>query len=123
MVNADDWTAHSNAAKLGNELVGYRVEGRDGTIGRIEHVTYDESCVVVHTGPRLFGSSHVVPALAVQRVDAGRKRVFLDLIEDEVKGAPEYDRQLGFDEECQSRMASYFGPIFVDRDRARESVT
>jgi hypothetical protein len=122
-MNAHDWTTRTNLAKLGDELVGYRVEGRDGAVGRIEHITYDKSCVVVHTRLRLFGVSHVVPALAVQGIDAGKKRVFLDLTEDEVKGAPEYDSQLGVDEDCQNRVESYYGPILVNRDRARESVT
>jgi hypothetical protein len=119
-MNGEDWTKRSNLAKLADELVGYRVEGRNGKIGTVEHVTYDKSCVVVRTGPRLFGSSHVVPALAVQSINAGKKLVFLDLIEDEVKGAPEYDSHFGLDEDSQSRMESYYGPILASRTE-RES--
>ena len=104
----------SQLSEFGDALEGYRVEGRDGTIGRITHVTYDTTCVVVHTG-RLLGKNHVVPAGAVRSIDVGRRQVELDLTEDEVKGGPEYDSHRGLDENCETQVEAYYTPILGNR--------
>jgi hypothetical protein len=70
----------------------------------------------------LFGKSHVVLALSVQRVDADSKEILLDLTEEDAKGAPEYDSRLGFDDDCQSRAEAYYSPILLERDLERGAV-
>jgi hypothetical protein len=118
-VTTDAETTPRQRRNLSDELVDYHVEGKDGTIGRVQHVTYDGSCLVVRTG-RLFGNSHVVPALAVQAIDPAARRILLDLTVDDVRGAPEYDSHLGYDEDCQSRAEAHYGPILLDRVRAED---
>ena len=119
-VTTDAETTPRQRSDLSDELVDYHVEGKDGTVGRVQHVTYDGSCLVVRTG-RLFGNSHVVPALAVQTIDPAKKKIHLDLTVDDVKGAPEYDSHLGYDEDCQSRAEAHYGPILLNRVRADDS--
>jgi hypothetical protein len=116
-MKTDSISTSSKLSEFGDALEGYHVEGKDGTIGRVTHVTYDNTCLVVHTG-RLFGKNHVVPARAVQSINPGRKQVLLDLAEDEVKGAPEYDSHRGLDEDCETRIEAYYGPLLEDRPPA-----
>lgn len=100
--------------ELGDHLEGYDVEGRDGRIGKVDQVTYDKTCLVVHTG-RLLGGKHVVPALAVKSINADRKQVRVDLTTDEVKRAPDFDSHFGYDEDCHSRAQAYYGPVLQKR--------
>jgi hypothetical protein len=40
-------TERITPSTLGDELGGYRVDGKDGLIGKVERVTYDKRCLVV----------------------------------------------------------------------------
>jgi glyoxylate carboligase len=100
--------------ELDDHLAGYHVEGRDGRIGKVDRVTYDRTCLIVHTG-RVVGGNHVVPALAVQSINGGTKQVIVDLTADEVRAAPKFDDHAGYDEDCQSRAEAYYGPVLQNR--------
>lgn len=118
-METDSRSVRGKSINLGDEVTGYRVEGTDGTIGKLEHVTYDQSCLVVRTG-RLRGGTHVVPAFVVERVDDAGGQVFVTLSQQDVKDAPEYDSQRGYDEDCQTRAEAYYGRLLANREFERE---
>ncbi len=112
-MQADVWTSREGVT-LGDELVGYDVEGRDGKVGKAERVTYTKSCVIVSTS-RLFGKRYVIPASSVERVDTEDQTIFVDLSKEEVENSPEYDDHLGFDEDCQGKTGRYYAEVLARR--------
>ena len=107
------WSARSGVQPLTDDLTGLKVEGRDGTIGKVSHVSYEGTCLMVSTG-RLLGKTYVIPAWAVERVEP-EEHVIVDLTKDEVEGSPEYDDTAGFDEDCESRVGAYYEDIMSSR--------
>ncbi|MFK0257871.1 PRC-barrel domain containing protein [Streptomyces sp. NPDC090445] len=76
------------------DLIGYKVEASDGTIGKIDrHSEYvGRQYMVVDTGPWIFGHHVLVPASVVTRVDDENETVHLSVTRAEVKDAPEFER-------------------------------
>ncbi|MFF1907933.1 hypothetical protein [Kitasatospora sp. NPDC058218] len=68
------------------DLTGYRVEGPDGRIGRVDrHSDFvDERHLVVDTGFWVFGREVMVPMTAVTAVDEERRTVSLSLSHAEI---------------------------------------
>ena len=107
------WTARSGVQPLSDELTGLKVDGRDGTIGKVQHVNYEGTCLIVSTG-RLLGKSHVIPVWAVERIESG-DRVIVDLTKAEVEASPEYDSRAGFDDDCEARVGTYYEDLMALR--------
>lgn len=114
----DIWTAREVDAALADDMEGYTVEGSDGTIGKVDRVSYERTCVIVSTS-RLFGKRYVIPAGAVQRVESDSRMIFVDLSKDEVANSPEYDDTLGFDDDCESKTGAYYADLLGSRSSAR----
>jgi hypothetical protein len=112
------WSAREGVAELADEMVGFEVKGRDGTIGKVEHVSYAGTCVIVSTS-RLFGRKHVIPAGSVERIDTESKTIFVDLASEDVENSPEYDDTLGFDEDCESKVGEYYGGLRAEQAPTR----
>jgi hypothetical protein len=112
-MSSELWTARSGVAPLSDELTGLKVEGRDGTIGKVQHVSYEGTCLIVTTG-RLLGKTYVIPAWAVERAVPG-EHVIVDLTKDEVEASPEYDEDTGFDADCEARVAAYYEDLMARR--------
>jgi hypothetical protein len=115
---ADFWTAREGVT-LGDELVGYDVEGRGGRIGKVDHVTYERTCVVVSTSRLFGGKQYVIPANSLERVDMEGRTIFVDLSKDEVENSPEYDDHLGFDEDCEAKTGTYYADVLARRGSVR----
>jgi hypothetical protein len=75
------------------DLTGSQIEARDGSIGKIDEATNEtgRACVVVDTGPWIFGRKVMIPAGAIERVDWDGGKVFVNLTKDQIKGSPEFD--------------------------------
>ncbi|MEU8777675.1 PRC-barrel domain containing protein [Streptomyces sp. NPDC048606] len=84
----------------GTDLVGYKVEAVDGSIGKIDKHTDDvsRSYVVVDTGPWIFGRRVMIPAGLITRVDTENETVHLSCGRDHVKDAPEFGKDQHEDE-------------------------
>lgn len=108
----DLWTSANQDVRLGDELVGFTVEGRDGTIGKIDHVNFTGTCISVAVG-MLKKKTHVIPAAAVDAVDLDSETVVVRLTKDEVTGGPELDPHLGVDEACEARIQEYYGELLA----------
>jgi hypothetical protein len=106
----DVWTSREGVGALSDEVKGYDVEGRDGSVGKVDHVSYTGSCVIVSTG-RILGKKFVIPASTIERVDHDSKTILVDLTQEEIEGSPEYDDQIGFDEDCERRVGAYYREV------------
>jgi hypothetical protein len=93
------------------DVVGFHVEARDGSIGKIDEATNEtgRAHLVVDTGPWIFGRKVVIPAGAVSGLDIDDRKVFVDLTKDEIKGSPEFDPVRGYDLEYGDRLGTYYG--------------
>jgi hypothetical protein len=105
------WTSQTEGIALTDELIGFTVEGRDGTIGKVDHVNYAGTCLTVATGGLLKKTKHVIPARAIEEIDLDSQTMQVALTTDEVSGSPEYDQHVGIDEACESLVEEYYGPI------------
>ena len=113
-MNTDLWTYREGIVFSGPtgtiDLAGYGVEARDGSIGKIDEATNEtgRSCVVVDTGPWIFGRKVMIPAGAVERVDRDGRQVFVNLTKDQIKDSPEFGRDLLDDDEYRTRLGDYY---------------
>jgi len=75
------------------DVTGYEVEATDGSIGKVDEATYEESssCLVVDTGFWMFGKKRMLPAGVVQSVDSDAKKIYVNMSKDEIKSAPDHD--------------------------------
>jgi hypothetical protein len=110
----DVWTYREgifDPAVSPQDVVGYKVEARDGSIGKVDEGTYDagSSYLVVDTGPWIFGKKVMLPAGVIETVDHDRELIFVDRTKDQIKGAPELDDSLTRDEAYRGRLGSYYG--------------
>ena len=94
------------------DVVGYDVEAKDGSIGKVDDATYDtdSSYLVVDTGPWIFGKKVMLPAGVIQSVDSDDEKIFVNRTKDEIKNAPEFDDSLLRDRPYRDRLGSYYGP-------------
>ncbi|GAA0229303.1 hypothetical protein GCM10010492_29650 [Saccharothrix mutabilis subsp. mutabilis] len=74
-------------------LIGYEVEATDGGIGKVDedNALVPADCLMVDTGPWIFGRKVVLPVGTVHRVDHEERKVYVDRTKEQIKNAPEYD--------------------------------
>jgi hypothetical protein len=96
------------------DLVGFTVEASDGSIGKVDESSADagKSHVVVDTGPWIFGRKVVLPAQTIERIDLDSRVVFVDRTKEEIKNAPEFDPERGFDPTYQDELGGYYGQYY-----------
>ncbi|MGN5634038.1 PRC-barrel domain-containing protein [Streptomyces sp. AC154] len=78
----------------GTDLIGYKVEATDGSIGKVDKHSDDvnSSYLVVDTGVWIFGKHVLLPAGTVRTVDQAERKIFVDLTKDQIKDSPEFDK-------------------------------
>src|SRR5262245_50385035 len=93
------------------DLTGYKVEARDGDIGKIDEATHEAagSYVVVDTGPWIFGKKVMLPAGVIRDIDPDAETAFVSLTKDEIKNAPEFDEQRYREESYRRELGGYYG--------------
>jgi hypothetical protein len=110
----DVWTTREGVSRLTDDIIGWTVAGRDEMIGKLDHVSFEGTCVIVTTG-RIRGKKYVVPAWTIERLDPENETVTVDVTKDQVENSPEYDEALGFDEACESKVGSYYEDLASTR--------
>jgi hypothetical protein len=111
VAHMDIWTFRGQPGIVPSDLVGFHVEATDGGIGKIDEATEEagRNLLVVDTGPWIFGKKVLLPAGIIDRVDLDGESVFVNRTKDEIKNAPEFDRDLHLrDEEYQNRLGGYY---------------
>ncbi|ROQ60109.1 hypothetical protein EDD93_7529 [Streptomyces sp. 840.1] len=78
----------------GTDLIGYKVEATDGSIGKVDKHSDDvnSAYLVVDTGLWIFGKHVLLPAGTVRTVDQAERKIFVDLTKDQIKDSPEFDK-------------------------------
>ena len=106
----DDWS--------GRDLVGYHVLARDGAVGKVDAATdaVDMSCLVIDTGPWIFGKKVVIPVGLVDEIDDSTHSVVVDRTTEEIKQAPTYEDELFYDESYREELGAHY--LTRDRDAA-----
>uniref|UniRef100_A0AAU2VJG8 PRC-barrel domain-containing protein n=1 Tax=Streptomyces sp. NBC_00008 TaxID=2903610 RepID=A0AAU2VJG8_9ACTN len=101
----------------GTDLIGYKVEATDGSIGKVDKHSDDvnSSYLVVDTGVWIFGKHVMLPAGTVRTVDQAERKIFVDLTKDQVKDSPEFDKDkhvgdAGYHEQVGGYYDSYRRP-------------
>jgi hypothetical protein len=112
MMQTELWTYRETVRNV--DLSGFKVEAVDGSIGKIDEVTYDtgSSYIVVDTGPWIFGKKVLLPAGAIQQIDLQDKKVYVDRMKEEIKGAPEFDPDMYQTLEYRNRIGDYYGRYY-----------
>ncbi len=90
-------------------LIGYAVEATDGGIGKVDedNAEVPNDCLMVDTGPWIFGHKVVLPIGTVQRVDHQERKVWVDRTKQQIKDAPEYDADAD-PEDHRKRTGDYY---------------
>lgn len=93
------------------DLTGFKVEARDGGIGKVDDATNEAggSFIVVDTGPWIFGKRVMIPAGFITHIDIDSETIDLGLTKDEIKNAPEYDKDRHLDQSYRSELGDYYG--------------
>src|SRR3954465_15658331 len=108
VVVIDPDSAATNPIK-GTDVTGFDVEASDGHIGKIDEATYEvgSSYVVVDTGPWIFGSTVMLPAGTISRLDRSSRRAYVARSKDEIKAAPRFDKDACQDPDYRDRVGEY----------------
>ena len=106
---SDMWTYRDSSWTTSNNLVGYDVEATDGSIGKIDEATNESSSsyVVVDTGFWIFGKKRLVPAGVINTVDHDAEKVYVTMTKEQIKSAPDYDRD-DWNDESRTRYNDYY---------------
>ena len=88
----DLWSFPSGLIGTHDSVKGYAVEAADGPAGKVSWASYapGESYLVVTFRRHLHETHHVIPAGAVQTVDAAQRKVWLRMTRADVERAPEH---------------------------------
>ncbi|WP_374772154.1 PRC-barrel domain-containing protein [Streptomyces sp. NBC_01310] len=101
MTEFDIWGYRPDTGyQQGTDIVGYKVEAEDGTIGKISKHSeeVDAFYLVVDTGVWIFGKHVLLPAGTIKVIDMVEEKVYVDRTKDQIKDAPEYDAAKHADE-------------------------
>jgi hypothetical protein len=111
MTSMEMWTYRDTVTAPAN-LDGFEVEAIDGSIGKVDEATNEvgQSCVVVDTGPWIFGKKVLLPAGVIDRIDSAEEKVYVNRTQDEIKNAPEFDESRFDDSDFRSDVGTYYGP-------------
>jgi hypothetical protein len=112
MATSDLWTYAGGTGTIDTDLSGFSVEALDGGIGKVDDATYDVggSFIVVDTGPWIFGKKVLLPAGVIRDVDIDAETVFVNRTKDQIKNAPEFDKDTYHDDSYRGELSTYYGP-------------
>jgi hypothetical protein len=111
MATVDVWSYTTQAPTV--DLTGFKVEARDGSIGKVDEATYETggSYIVVDTGPWIFGKKVMLPAGVIRDMDLDTETIFVDRTKDEIKNAPEFDEDRYQEQSYRSELGDYYSRL------------
>lgn len=117
----DPWRYRDDLALSGVDLTGYHVEAVDGGIGKVDEASQEVNaqCMVVDTGPWIFGKKVLLPAGTVHRVDHAERKVYVDRTKDQIKSAPEFEPNRYADPIYREKVGGYYGDSYTTTPPAR----
>ena len=114
-MEADVWTHREGVARLSDDMAGYKVEARDGTVGIVDRVSYSGSCLFASAG-HIRKHRYAIPAGAVERIAPENRSVSLAVTKEDVEKSPPCDGPGGFDDECERKTGTYYADLLARRD-------
>lgn len=96
----------------GVDLIGYKVEAIDGSIGKVDKHSDDvnSAYLVVDTGVWIFGKHVLLPAGTVKSIDQAERTVFVDRTKEQIKDSPEFDKNKHVgDAAYHEQVGGYYG--------------
>ena len=110
----EPWRYRDDVALAGSDLTHYKVEATDGSIGKVDEASHDvnAACLVVDTGPWIFGKKVLIPAGTVNHVDHEERKVYVDRSKDQIKSAPEFDPDTYQDPTYRDKIGGYYGDTY-----------
>jgi hypothetical protein len=108
------WRFRDDVAPGSADLTGYKVEAADGGIGKVDQASHDvnAACLVVDTGPWIFGKKVLIPAGTINHIDHQSRTVYLDRTKEQVKTAPEFDPDRYTDPVYRDKLGGYYGGTY-----------
>jgi hypothetical protein len=109
----DPWSYREDVSTQTADLISYKVEAVDGGIGKIDSASNEvnAACLVVDTGPWIFGKKVLLPAGVVNHVDHEEKKVYVDRTKDQIKSAPEFQGD-ATDPIYRDKIGGYYGDTY-----------
>jgi hypothetical protein len=106
------WAYRETTVGMPADLTGYKVEAIDGDIGKIDKASNEagSACIVVDTGPWIFGKKVLIPAGVLRDIDPDSETVFVDRTKEDIKNSPEYDEDMYDDPAYLYKVGNYYGP-------------
>ena len=107
------WTFSREYATEPLDVEGFKVEARDGDIGKVDEATYEvgSSYIVVDTGPWIFGRKVVLPAASLERIDIEDRKIRVALTKDQIKNSPELDDEVDYrSPDYRTSLGGYYDP-------------
>ena len=107
------WSYREDVSTQTADLTSYKVEAVDGGIGKIDSASNEvnAACLVVDTGPWIFGKKVLLPAGVVNHVDHEEKKIYVDRTKDQIKSAPEFNGDTT-DPVYRDKIGSYYGDTY-----------
>ena len=96
----------------GTSLAGYRVEAKDGHIGKVDEVSDDfgAAYIIVDIGTWIRGKTVILPAGTVSRIVPKDKTIHVNRTKGQIKDAPQYDPNSQRDDaEYRTTLGTYYG--------------
>jgi hypothetical protein len=117
----DAWRYRDDISLGGADLTGYKIEAADGGIGKVDEASHEmnAACLVVDTGPWIFGKKVLIPAGTINHVDHETRTVYLDRTKEQVKAAPEFDPDRYTDPVYRDKLGSYYGGTYPSSGSGR----
>lgn len=96
------------------EVVGYHIEASDDSVGHVEDLLVDDESwqiryVAVDTRNWLPGKKVLVPPQWITGVNWPRQRIHVDLVSEEIEGAPGWDPEAPIDRDYEIRLHEHYG--------------
>jgi hypothetical protein len=110
----DPWRYRDDVTPGSADLTGYKVQAADGGIGKVDDASHDvtAACLVVDTGPWIFGKKVLIPAGTINHVDHQARTVYVDRTKEQIKAAPEFDHDRHTDPVYRDKLGSYYGDTY-----------
>ncbi|WP_078553010.1 PRC-barrel domain-containing protein [Bacillus alkalicellulosilyticus] len=95
-------------------LAQYSIEAKDGSIGKVEDVYFDEEnwtirYLVVNTNPWLPGRKVLITPISIEKVDTLLRQVYVDLTKEQVKESPDADTEKPVSKKFERKLLDYYG--------------
>ena len=97
-----------------HNMKGSAIIARDGAIGEVEDVYFDDEkwtvrYLVVKAGAWLFRRDVLISPISIEKVDEANNQVIVNLTRDQVKNSPDIDTQKPVSRQHETAFMDYYG--------------